>query len=158
MASLVNVKWCEKGWKNYGNPGKWGLRAKAFQWIPTWQSLKGFQNFLHSCAFDESSLSIERVNEPKLIEIVWFLPADCVCIPSVACTSTVARWVHGKESCSVSWAGSEAPIPDWGCGRHFYKIQNSLQNYNKAQLWLIQIFVLLALKTFFSFGHDWTYW
>ena len=36
--------------------------AIAFQWILTWQGLDGYQEYLHPCALDESSLSIGRVN------------------------------------------------------------------------------------------------
>ena len=39
----------------------WEHSSRAIQWIPTWQGLDGFQRFLRSCAFDESSLSIGRV-------------------------------------------------------------------------------------------------
>ena len=51
--------------KNDWNPGKWVLiweySARAFQWIPRWQGLDGFQKSLHPCALDESSKSIGRV-------------------------------------------------------------------------------------------------
>ena len=47
------------------NPGKWVLiweySARAIQWIPTWQCLDVFQKSLHSCALNESSVSIGRV-------------------------------------------------------------------------------------------------
>ena len=33
---------------------------RAFKWIPRWQDLDDFQNFLSFCALDESSLSIKR--------------------------------------------------------------------------------------------------
>ena len=56
-----------KNLKNDWNPGKWVLiweySVRAFQWIPAWQGLDGFQRKLCFCAFDESSLSIVRVNE-----------------------------------------------------------------------------------------------
>ena len=61
---LANTKWCrnpENGW----NPGIWVLiweySTRAFQWIPTWQGLDGFQKYLGPCALDECSLSIGRV-------------------------------------------------------------------------------------------------
>ena len=41
----------------------WDYSARAFQWIPTWQGLVGFQRSLHSCALDGSSLSIGRVKK-----------------------------------------------------------------------------------------------
>ena len=51
--------------KNEWNPGNgvliWEYSARAFQWIPTWQGLDGFQKSLHPCALNESSLSIRRV-------------------------------------------------------------------------------------------------
>ena len=66
VANLANTKSCKKAKKNDWNPDKWVLiweySVRAFQWIPTWQGLDGFQKSLHSCALDESSLSIERVN------------------------------------------------------------------------------------------------
>ena len=40
----------------------WEYSARAIQWIPTWQGLDGFQKSLRSCASEESSLSIGRVN------------------------------------------------------------------------------------------------
>ena len=50
VAYLANTKWC-KNLKNDCNHGKcvliWEYSARAFQWIPTWQGLEGFQNFLH---------------------------------------------------------------------------------------------------------------
>ena len=56
-----DAKMLENDW----NPGIWVLiwehSARAFQWIPTWQGLNGFQKSLHSCALDERSLSIGRV-------------------------------------------------------------------------------------------------
>ena len=56
--------------KNRWNPGLWVLIWKysvaAIQWVPTWQGLDVFQKHLRSCALDESSLSIGRVN--------WTLP------------------------------------------------------------------------------------
>ena len=39
--------------------------TQAFQWIPTWQGLDGFQRSRHPCALDESSLSIGRVREGR---------------------------------------------------------------------------------------------
>ena len=63
----------QKNLKNDWNPGTWVLfwsdLARAFQWIPTWQGLKGFQRFHQNCqldfcvfcAFDVSCFSIERV-------------------------------------------------------------------------------------------------
>ena len=51
-----------KNWKNYWNPAIlvliWEFSARAFQWIPTWQGLGGFQKSLPPCAVDESNLSI----------------------------------------------------------------------------------------------------
>ena len=38
------------------------IYAQSFQWIPIWQGLDGFQKLLCSCALDESSLSIGKVN------------------------------------------------------------------------------------------------
>ena len=65
MLLLVNLA-NAKNLKNDLNPGKWVLiwegSARAFQWIPTRQCSDGFQNCLHSCVLEESSLSIERVN------------------------------------------------------------------------------------------------
>ena len=65
VANLANTKWCTKP-ENDRNPGTWVLiwecSARAFKWIPTWQSLDGFQKSLRHCALDESSLSIGRVN------------------------------------------------------------------------------------------------
>ena len=53
--------------KNYWNSGKWVLiweySARAFPWVPTWQSLDGFQKSLHPCALDKSSLGIGRVKQ-----------------------------------------------------------------------------------------------
>ena len=59
----------QKWWKTPDwNPGKWVLiwqcSVWAFQWIPTWQGLDGFQKCLHPCPLDESSLSIGRVMCP----------------------------------------------------------------------------------------------
>ena len=52
--------------KNDWNSGKWVLiweySARAIQWIPTWQGFDGFQKSLRSCALDQSSHSIGRVN------------------------------------------------------------------------------------------------
>ena len=60
VADLANTKWC-KNLENDRNPGTWVLlweySASAFQWVPTWLGLYGFQISLHTCAFDESSLS-----------------------------------------------------------------------------------------------------
>ena len=65
-ANLANTKWCKKA-ENDWNPDKcvliWKYSARAFKWIPTWHGFDGFQKSLHSCASDESSLSIERVNK-----------------------------------------------------------------------------------------------
>ena len=64
-----------KNIKNDQNPGKWVLiwqySTRAFQWIPTWQGLDGFQNFLDPRALDKSSLSIGRV---KRRDWHWCLP------------------------------------------------------------------------------------
>ena len=47
--------------KNDWNPAKWVLIgeyfARAFQWIPTWQGLDGFQKYLRLSVLDGSSLS-----------------------------------------------------------------------------------------------------
>ena len=51
VANLANTKWCKK--PKYS--------ARAIQWIPIWQGLDDFQKSVHSCALDESSLSIWRV-------------------------------------------------------------------------------------------------
>ena len=40
----------------------WKYSVRAFQWIPTWQGLDGFQKSLRPCPLEESSLSIGRVN------------------------------------------------------------------------------------------------
>ena len=57
-----NAKILENCW----NPGRWVLiwehSARAFQWVPTQHSCDDFHKSLHSCALDESSLRIERVN------------------------------------------------------------------------------------------------
>ena len=57
--------------RNDWNPGTWVLSTthtlvfwtRAFQWIPKWQDLDGFQNMSCSCASDETSLSIKRVKD-----------------------------------------------------------------------------------------------
>ena len=72
VANLASRKWCKK-LKTDWNPGMWVLiweySARAIQWIPTWQGLEDFQNLLHPCALDESSLSIGRVK----CSSVWLL-------------------------------------------------------------------------------------
>ena len=66
VANLVITKWCKK-MKNDLNHGVWVLvweySARAFHWIPTWQALNGFQNFLHFSPMDKSNLSMERINQ-----------------------------------------------------------------------------------------------
>ena len=65
------------------NPGTWLLiweySMRAFWWIPTWQDLDDFQNSLSSCALDECSLGIERVN--MTVNIVWWL-SSCALVVS----------------------------------------------------------------------------
>ena len=65
MANFANTKNAKK-LNNDWNPGNWVLiweySVRAIQRIPTWHGLDGFQKSLHSCASDESSLSIRRVN------------------------------------------------------------------------------------------------
>ena len=55
----------QKNLKNDRNPEKWVLiwefSSRAFQWIPRWQGLDGFQKSLHPYALKENSLSILRV-------------------------------------------------------------------------------------------------
>ena len=74
LANLANTKLCKKKLRNYWNPGIWVLiwkySTRAIQWIPTWQGLDVFQKSLHSCALDESSLSIGRVNERNISWII----------------------------------------------------------------------------------------
>ena len=64
IADLANTKWCKKH-ENDWNPGSWVLisaySVRAFQWLPTWQGLDGFQKSLHPCALDESNLSTGKV-------------------------------------------------------------------------------------------------
>ena len=40
----------------------WECSTRAFQWLPTWQGLDGFEKSLYSCALDKGSLSNGRVN------------------------------------------------------------------------------------------------
>ena len=73
----------QKTWKSietlalgysYWNPGIWVLiwmhSVRAFQWIPTWQGLEGFQESLRPCALDKSILSIWRF---KGFNVPWFI-------------------------------------------------------------------------------------
>ena len=63
--NFANTTWCKKDELFYWNPGTWLLTweysVRAFQWIPSWQGLGGYQKS-YPCALDESSLSIEAVN------------------------------------------------------------------------------------------------
>ena len=74
LVNLTNRKGCQKNLKADWNPGTWVLiweySAIAFEWIPTWQGLGGFQKSLHLCTLDESALSIEKVNEYS-VTFVW---------------------------------------------------------------------------------------
>ena len=69
VANLTDTKLC-KNW----NPVAWVLiwehSARTILWIPTWQGLDVFQKSLLSCALDESSLSIGRVNyNPSILNV-----------------------------------------------------------------------------------------
>ena len=68
VANLINwYKMMQENLKNDWNPGTWVLiwefSARPIQWFPVWQGLDGFQKSLRTCALDESSLSIWRVNQ-----------------------------------------------------------------------------------------------
>ena len=60
-----------KNYRNDWNPGTWVLTweysVRVIQWKAAWQGLDGFQNSLHPSALDESSLSIGRINQGKII-------------------------------------------------------------------------------------------
>ena len=60
--------------KNDWNAGTlvliWEYSVKVIQWIPTWQGLGGFQKSLHTCALDQSSLSIGRVKQMVVGKVV----------------------------------------------------------------------------------------
>ena len=70
VAYLANTKWCKKPekWLETLHMGThlrvliWEYSARSFQWIPTWQGLKRFQESLRPCALNESSLSSVKVN------------------------------------------------------------------------------------------------
>ena len=60
-----------KNLKSDRDLGTWVLicefSARAFQWIPIWQDLDGFQKSLRPCALDVSSLSIGRVKVDQIL-------------------------------------------------------------------------------------------
>ena len=74
---ILQIQNNAKTLKNHQNPGKWVLiwkySVRAFQWVPTWQGLDGFQRFLRSCALGECSLSIGRVNVGFQIAMIFFI-------------------------------------------------------------------------------------
>ena len=72
----------KKQLKNNRNPGTrvliWEYTARAFQSMPTWQGLDGFQKSLHPCVLDVSSLSIGRVTSSlRHAEVSMFGRAWC---------------------------------------------------------------------------------
>ena len=78
VAYFANAKWC-KNLKNDWITAKWVLiweySVRAFQWIPTWQGLDGFQKYLHPSTLGKNSRSIGRVNRVCLkITTVYGVP------------------------------------------------------------------------------------
>ena len=73
VTNLAKTIWCKIIKKKYWNPGIWVLiweySARPIQWVPTQQSLDGFQKSLHSCALNISSLIIGSVNPVMLVFI-----------------------------------------------------------------------------------------
>ena len=72
---ILNGKKSRKSVENVKYPGTWVLiwefSTRAFQWIPTWQGLDGFQKYLRSYALYKSSLSIGRVKVWNLYIWNW---------------------------------------------------------------------------------------
>ena len=98
VANLANTK-RYKNLKYDWNPCIWVLiwehSSRAIQWIPTWQGLDGFQRFLRSCAFDESSLSIGRVKRKLLTRQTVFRPWGIVCLVAECEIAVYCRY-NGK--------------------------------------------------------------
>ena len=69
VSNLANTKLREK-LKNDWDPGTceliWEYSARAFQWIPIWQGLDGFQKYLHYCALAKVALSLEGLTNSDL--------------------------------------------------------------------------------------------
>ena len=79
VANFANTKWCKatgkrlKHWYNATHLRV--LSQRAFKWIPTWQGLDGYQQALHACPLEESSLSIGRV-KCSIIRVPYTYPAS----------------------------------------------------------------------------------
>ena len=99
--NFANRTWHRK-LKSVWNPDKWVLIwecfVRAIQWIPTWQGLDSFQNSLHPCSLDKSSLSIRRVNYTDLDNRLIRLS------PLTRTPSRIAGWVTGHWRICLGWS------------------------------------------------------
>ena len=60
-----------------GNRYSSNISNRAFIWIPRWLGQDDFHIFLHSCAFDESSLSLGRVKHVDVVFLSLHTRSQC---------------------------------------------------------------------------------
>ena len=131
VANFANTKKC-KNPKNYWNHGKWVLiweySARAFKWIPRRQGFNGFSKILHSCALDESILSIGRVKGDISVHVDAF-----------------RKWEYQTLcKCELQYVG---PLGSWS--NPF-----SLQSYSqdRYEIWWSESFISTGIMKLWSKG------